>query len=264
MLHVGLIVFASMVPLTILVVDDDELSRDLLRILLTREGYAVAAAGSGDEALQLLENPNHVDVVLADLQMPGSSGSALAYSLRASSHAPRLLLAMSGTEPAADQIAGYDNFLLKPFSMETLSAAITSNVPAKADTIGAATHPILDMETYNKLKAAMKSEKLEQLYALCLDDVTRRVAAMRASASAGDDTAYRHEAHAIKGGCGMVGARELQTIAASEENAGLSANHVATLNEIAAALERLKRMLVAQQKHRKEGTVIEPARSTNE
>ncbi|HEY9137427.1 MAG TPA: response regulator, partial [Terriglobus sp.] len=245
MLHGGLVVFANMVPLTILVVDDDELSRELLRILFTSEGYAVETADSGEEALQLLAGASHVDVVLADLQMPGLSGSTLAHSLRASSHAPRLLLAMSASEPAADQIASYDSFLLKPFSMEALAAAIAINDHAKTDATDAATHSVLNMETYNKLKTVMTPEKLEQLYALCLDDVTRRVAIMRASASAGDDTTYRREAHAIKGGCGMVGAHELQTIAASEENTGLSANYVATLDEIAAATERLKRMLVA-------------------
>jgi HPt (histidine-containing phosphotransfer) domain-containing protein len=85
---------------------------------------------------------------------------------------------------------------------------------------------------------------------------------MRSSASAGDDAAYRREAHAIKGGCGLVGALELQSIAASEENAGITANHVATLDEILAAAERLKRMLVAQRNHSQEDTVVEPVRST--
>ena len=239
-------------PLTILVVDDDELSRDLLRILLTHEGYAVETASSGDEALHLLAGASHIDVVLADLQMPGIAGSTLAYSLRVSPGEPRLLLAMSGSQPLAKQIAGYDGFLLKPFTMESLTETIRAKDSASTDPtkqVNAATHPALNMETYNRLKAAMKPEKLEQLYALCFDDVTRRVAIMRASVSIGDDTAYRREAHAIKGGCGMVGALELQGIAASAETDGIHANHVATLDEITAATERLKRILIARRNH---------------
>lgn len=241
-----------MVPLTILVVDDDELSRDLLQILLTHEGYDVETVGSGDQALQLLESGRHTDVVLADLQMPGRSGNTLAGNLRASSPAPRLLLAMSGSRPAADQIEGYDGFLLKPFTMQALSAAIAAKDNATAGATAhtnAATHPVLDTEIYNKLKTAMKPENLEHLYTLCLDDIARRLATMRSSASEGDDAAYRREAHAIKGGCGMVGALELQSIAATQENAGISANYLATLDEIAAATERLKRILIARRNH---------------
>jgi HPt (histidine-containing phosphotransfer) domain-containing protein len=152
--------------------------------------------------------------------------------------------------------------------METLTAAIArANDAAMRDTTTQAetvTHPALDTETYNRLKAAMKPEKLEQLYTLCVDDIARRVATMRSSASAGDDAAYRREAHAIKGGCGMVVALELQSIAASEENSGISANYVATLDEIAAATERLKRILIARRNHTQEDTVVEPIRSTNE
>jgi len=239
-----------MVHGTILVVEDDDLSRDLLRLLLTREGYTVEASASGEEALALLNNGATADVVLSDLQMPGLSGSALARSVRTTLHPPRVLLAMSGTEPDASQIDNFDGFLLKPFSMQALAEAIAQRA-ASAD-IAAATGAdndaplVLDISTYEKLKASMKPEKLQQLYDLCIDDTTRRVASMRLSASAGDDDSYRREAHAIKGGCGMIGALELQSIAASEENSGITANHVATLDEILVAVERLKRMLVAQ------------------
>jgi HPt (histidine-containing phosphotransfer) domain-containing protein len=94
----------------------------------------------------------------------------------------------------------------------------------------------------------MRPERLGQLYALCLDDARRRVAAMRLATSMEDEEAYRKEAHALKGGCGMVGAVELQRLAAWMEARGLNAtNHVATLDEFLLGCERVERMLVARE-----------------
>jgi HPt (histidine-containing phosphotransfer) domain-containing protein len=72
---------------------------------------------------------------------------------------------------------------------------------------------------------------------------------MRLAATDGDDAAYRREAHAIKGGCGMVGASELQNLAASLETRGLNdTDYVSSLDEFTLACERLRRMLVAHAK----------------
>lgn len=253
-----------MVSLKILVIDDDDMSRELLRLLLLREGYTVVTAASGAAAISALENAETCpDLVLADLQMPGISGRTLAEKLR-EAHPALRLLAMSGSTPLAEVLQSYDGFLLKPFNMQQLATAISR--PNSAHKIGPppALRPetqVLDMETYRKLSAAMKPDKLDQLYRLCLDDVRRRIAIMRIAADSGDDAAYRREAHAIKGGCGMVGATELQTIAASGENAGIPANHVATLHEFLKAAERLESMLFANSKNIQGSTVVEPARS---
>jgi HPt (histidine-containing phosphotransfer) domain-containing protein len=136
--------------------------------------------------------------------------------------------------------------LLKPFTVEALEAAITGGDDAMADVLIAGDVSVLDEGVYRKLAGAMKREKLEQLYALCLKDAEMRVALMREAASSGDDAAYKREAHAVKGGCGMVGATELQTLAMSMEEKGLgNANHVATLDEFVVACERLRRILIA-------------------
>jgi CheY-like chemotaxis protein len=190
-------------------------------------------------------------LVLTDLQMPGLSGTALARRLRESSATVRLL-AMSGSLPADGALECFDGFLRKPFSMAALAAAIaaTAKVAEQRAVNASATPPsppVLDSEVYRKLESAMKPEKLTQLYTLCLEDVRRRVGAMRIAADSGDDRTYRRAAHAIKGGCGMVGALELQSIAASEENAGIPANHVATLHEFLKATQRLEGMLVRKQ-----------------
>jgi HPt (histidine-containing phosphotransfer) domain-containing protein len=104
---------------------------------------------------------------------------------------------------------------------------------------------VLDQTVYDKLASSMRPELLDQLYALCLADAKKRVATMREAAARGDDSSYRREAHAIKGGTGMVGAVELQTIASTMEDRGIPANYLATLDEFLIACDRVERMLLA-------------------
>jgi len=237
----------DLIPVRILVVDDDTVSREVIALLLEGDGYEVHTADSGDRALLDLEAIDdwRPAVVLTDLQMPGIAGGELARQLRGLCGARTVLLAMSGSEPGEIVLRKFDGFLLKPFMMEALAAAIVGNFDenkaVRRDV------PALDEGVYRKLAGSMRRERLEQLYALCLSDAETRIAGMRRAADSGDDDAYRREAHAVKGGCGMVGAVELQTLATSMEKRGLgNANHVASLDEFILACERLRRILVAR------------------
>lgn len=111
------------IPLTILVVDDDSMSRELLCVLLEAEGYAVTSADSGESALALLGDSTPPDVVLTDMQMPGTTGAQLASELRQACGPSTLLLAMSGSQPNDNAISQFDGFLLKPFHVSQIAAA---------------------------------------------------------------------------------------------------------------------------------------------
>ncbi|MDQ2835521.1 MAG: response regulator [Acidobacteriota bacterium] len=230
----------------VLVVDDDEVSREVLAALLDDAGYRVEAVESGDAAEMYVRAVRPLpEVVLADMQMPGLSGDALARQLREACGAGTVLLAMSGSAPA-DEVGGeFDGFLLKPFSMEALAAAIAGGVA------GAERRPdgvrVLDETVYAKLAARMPAAKLDELYALCLADTERRVSTMRVAGEAGADEDYRRSAHAIRGSAGMVGATELQKLATCAEQRGLRDDHVASHQEFMLSCERLRRMLVAHQ-----------------
>jgi CheY-like chemotaxis protein/HPt (histidine-containing phosphotransfer) domain-containing protein len=233
-------------PVQVLVVDDDALSRDVLALLLRHAGYTVQTADSGDAALlhlQTAEPPPRV--ILTDLQMPGTSGSDLARRLRVVCDSQTMLLAMSGSAPDDETAREFDGFLLKPFAIEALAAAIAGGAAGVAKTSPAPSTKVLDEVVFRKLAASMRLSRLEQLYALCLTDARARVVAMRRAATQGDDQAYKREAHAIKGGCGMVGATELQALATSMEQRGLRNDHVASLDQFVAACGRLERMLDA-------------------
>jgi CheY-like chemotaxis protein len=235
-------------PVQILLIDDDDLSREVLAVLLQRAGYAVQTAESGDSALLNLQTEHTLpQVVLADLQMPGTSGNELARSLRGLCRPSTVLLAMSASAPDDGSNRDFDQFLLKPFTMETLAAAIAGKTAEAGKRPNGAAATVLDEAVYGKLAESMRRPRLEQLYTLCLADAQTRLATMRQAASNHDDVAYKREAHAIKGGCGMVGALELQTLATSMEERGLSDDHVASLKEFNVACERLRGMLIARE-----------------
>jgi HPt (histidine-containing phosphotransfer) domain-containing protein len=60
------------------------------------------------------------------------------------------------------------------------------------------------------------------LLAFALDDANTRISRMDRAARAGDDAVFRTEAHALKGGCGMIGALQLQQLAAQAEDEGIT------------------------------------------
>jgi len=114
----------------ILVVDDDALSREVFSLLLQRQGYVAETADSGEAALLHLRAAmdDLPKVVLADMQMPGIAGDELARRLREVCGARTMLLAMSGSDSEEEAKREYDGFLLKPFTMEELAAAIERRV----------------------------------------------------------------------------------------------------------------------------------------
>jgi CheY-like chemotaxis protein len=248
-----LVVFAVMTidktPVRVLVVDDDVVSREVIALLLEGEGYEVDKADSGDAALMQLGAGTNSSpgVVLADVQMQGIAGSELARRLRKLCGDGAVLLAMSGSMPEEEVRQAFDGFLMKPFTMAEVGVAIAGcSVDAEGGGIGGR---VLNEGVYEKLAGSMRPERLGQLYELCLEDAEKRVMGMRQAATEGDDAAYRRQAHAMKGGCGMVGAEHLQKLATSMETRGLDdTNHVASLDEFTLACERLRRILVARMK----------------
>lgn len=105
--------------LRVLVADDDRDTANTLALLLRNEGHEVLVTLRGDEALEAcrLFRP---DVLIADINMPGSSGYAIARELRQrhGDLAP-LMIAISGvwtntTDRLLGQAVGFDHYLLKP------------------------------------------------------------------------------------------------------------------------------------------------------
>jgi CheY-like chemotaxis protein/HPt (histidine-containing phosphotransfer) domain-containing protein len=235
----------------VLIVDDDEVSRELLVLFAAEAGFSAVALESGDAALDLLQcgelNPN---AILADMRMEGTHGNALAVKLRAVCGEATKMIAMSGSQVNADETTAFDGFLLKPFGVDELRTMLTTAAQnAAADSVDQAAMEddhALSEETYKALAASMPKEQLLGLYTMCLDDADRRVGIMKQACVDGDAELYRKTAHAVKGGCGFVGALELASMAcAMEEDGPPSDGNVRGLEQFLMASARLRRILNA-------------------
>ncbi len=238
----------------ILVLDDDQVMRDLLQALLSLEGCSVTPVSSGREALQHLGTDPAFDLVLTDVQMPGLEGYALAKALRLAMPKSALLVGMSGTEPSQDTRDAFDAFVFKPFDLQLLRDAVAiANARreageglAKAGGDTEASAPAtriapLDEKIFGSLNTMIAAPQLRNLFSMALIDIEKRHKRI-VDAAAEDDLATVHsQAHAIKGSCGMIGASELQNLAATIEE-GASPDRVA-IEEIPRACVRLQGML---------------------
>ena len=101
----------------ILVVDDEERIRRLLKMYLEREEYIIDEADNGDDALtKALENDYHL--ILLDLMMPGKDGIEVCRELRETKATPVIMLTAKGEE--VNRVQGFevgtDDYIVKPFS----------------------------------------------------------------------------------------------------------------------------------------------------
>lgn len=112
----------------ILVVDDEEGIRTLVRKILDRQGFAVSEAESGDAALQLLEREEAAfDLLITDMMMPGLDGRTLAGRVSQKRPGIRILFISGYTEDAelqSGRLAAGTAFLPKPFPHSALVDAV--------------------------------------------------------------------------------------------------------------------------------------------
>ncbi len=111
----------------ILIVDDDERIRTLLKQFLMRNGFFVSAARDAAHARRLLEGLEF-DLIVLDIMMPGEDGLSLTTSIRAKISTPILLLTAKGE--ASERIlgleSGADDYMSKPFEPKELVLRINS------------------------------------------------------------------------------------------------------------------------------------------
>jgi PAS domain S-box-containing protein len=118
---------------TILLVDDETLILGVGRAMLEKLGYQIITAGSGDEALRILETAKRVDLVILDLIMPGMDGGQTFDHIRKIDPTMRVLLssgyALDG-QAATVLNKGCRGFIQKPFTIHELSGKIRSILDA--------------------------------------------------------------------------------------------------------------------------------------
>ena len=115
----------------ILVVDDTRTTRKVLARMLSIQQYAVVEAGSGQEALTILESNPDIQLVVSDYYMPDMDGFELARRIRRRHPEVRVLGISSSTDrqtSAGFLKAGAHDFVSRPFVLEELQCRIASNV----------------------------------------------------------------------------------------------------------------------------------------
>jgi Response regulators consisting of a CheY-like receiver domain and a winged-helix DNA-binding domain len=112
----------------ILVVDDEEDIRSLLKDFFEMENYLVYTASNGREALEKIEvNP---DIILLDINMPDINGLEVCKSIRNFVNCPILFLTarVKENERVQGLMMGGDDYILKPFSIEELHARVLAHL----------------------------------------------------------------------------------------------------------------------------------------
>jgi CheY-like chemotaxis protein len=112
---------------TILVVDDEPEIRKLVSAMLTRSGYRVVSADTGENAIRLFRNNPDTDLLLADVVAPGMSGPMIADQIAALKPDIKVLFmsGYDGTQVVRRYVVekGY-SLLTKPFTMEQLRSKV--------------------------------------------------------------------------------------------------------------------------------------------
>ena len=118
----------------ILVVDDEPLVCDAVKLMLDFDGHEVETAGSGKEALAKLEK-SRFDLVITDYEMPAMKGDVLAAAIKARDPKQAVVMITAYAEllqSSGNPLTGVDWLISKPFLLENLREAIAKVTPAAA------------------------------------------------------------------------------------------------------------------------------------
>ena len=110
----------------ILVVDDEERVRKLVKDFLSIKGYTVLEAGNGQDAVEIFLNDKNIDLIILDVMMPVMDGYETLKTIRKYSRVPVIMLTARTDEE--DELRGFgleaDEYIGKPFSPKILVARV--------------------------------------------------------------------------------------------------------------------------------------------
>lgn len=112
----------------ILVVDDEPDIRELLKIVLEKDGYTVVEAENGEQAVELVRSDSTLSLVIMDIMMPKMNGVNAAAEIRAASSLPILFLTAKSAD--TDKVlafgSGGDDYIVKPFYATDLKLRVSA------------------------------------------------------------------------------------------------------------------------------------------
>jgi CheY-like chemotaxis protein/HPt (histidine-containing phosphotransfer) domain-containing protein len=228
---------------TVLLIDDDLISREVIATILTLNGYTLHTAAGGAASLEMLDSAQcRPQVILVDVQMKGVNGVELVKELRARAQAS--IYAISGSAPPPDLAAVVDGFLQKPFSPDTLQRLLDEHKP-KVETLEITSEePVVSPKILSQFRQMMPEATVREVYIAVVTDLKKRYDALGTAIAKRDAVEVRRIGHTIKGGCGMAGARQAARLGELlEAESDELSNSAAIRLQLKNARENLERML---------------------
>src|SRR6266566_3221050 len=153
----------------VLIVDDEEVLRDVLDAVLRREGFEVAMAASGEEALAVLDEDDNIDLVILDIMLPGISGIDTLRAMRiANPNLPVIVItAFSSIDGAIEAMKhGAFHYIPKPFKNEEV--VLTVNKALEQRRLSRENERLKEelSEKYAYASIIGKSEPMKKVYEL--------------------------------------------------------------------------------------------------
>ena len=219
--------------LTILVVDDDELNRRLMGVLLTREGHHVEVASNGLEAFEAIKAKKY-DIVFMDLQMPVMDGIEASRQIRAweNGGTHTFIVALTASYlPQNGQLlfeAGMDNYIGKPFEIEHIQRLLTYSSRALLTSSSRAAAPAVEsvqqvLDTPLGIQqVGGDSESYRELLADFVQELPEKIRLIHKSWEAGNMEEVSRVAHNLRGVGANLGATQISNLAKrlEEQSAG--------------------------------------------
>jgi two-component system, response regulator PdtaR len=110
---------------SVLIVEDDILTNEYLEFILQQAGYEVVSATSADEATALLEDRDDVQIIVTDINLPGTmNGLKLAAAVRARWPAINIIIVTGYGAPRGDEIPPGSVFVPKPYNARKMIEAV--------------------------------------------------------------------------------------------------------------------------------------------
>lgn len=215
---------APTLPMNILVVDDNDINRDLLSAMLIRMGHQVSLASGGKQAIEIAQK-DAFDVVLMDISMPEVNGTQATRTIREGTgpNADTPIVAFTAHalphERDAFQQAGMNGLLLKPVNRKALEACI-AKIQTEADAFDTATAPkpatnpvknatVLDATQVAELLELLGKDRLQERLSIFGETVKSGAAKLE---HAPDMSTLQEQSHALAGACGMMAATKLHAL----------------------------------------------------
>jgi DNA-binding response OmpR family regulator len=208
-----------------LVIDSDDIYRDLVREMLEELGWKVETAWNGQVGSQLAQLRDF-DLVICEIVMPQHDGLEAIHSIR--SHQPGIhVVAMSGGGALQSELYlkmarwfGADATLAKPFGIYDLCAAMRG-LYRKRNAADAQALPAFDRDAFRHLEGTLTPASLRKLASQFSHEVGQRLDVLRIAAAQNDNYRIRQQAGALKNSAALFGLARLSNLSATLEGLAL-------------------------------------------